>query len=126
MNFGLGQVVLVKELQTKNGFDRFAQRGTFRANRHHLSAMLYLGEVNADTLPQFSPNGAMASLGYGPLLLSRTQVSLLDVIDKLRDRLAQQQEVSDEDQALIDLADGAIAACAAFTTAAAPQKGVKP
>ena len=118
MNLNLGQTLLVKEIHTKAGFERQAPRGLFRAQKDTLSVVLYLGSVDATTLPQFSPNAAVASIGYGPLLLSRTQLSLLDVIDQLSRRLSSQDEISEEDAALIQLAGDAKAACAAFVEVA--------
>lgn len=118
----LGQVMLVKELHTKAGFERQAPRGQFNAPKDSLMVVLYLGQYDAMTLPQFSPNAAMATLGYGPLLMSRTQQSLVDVITKLRDRLAAPADITSADLRLIELAEGAIAAVSHFTTAAQAAK----
>ena len=117
-NLRLGQVMLASQLHTKNGFERKDARGQFNATKGHLMAVLYLGQYSAESLEKFSPNAAIASLGYGPLLMSKTQLSLVSVIKQLRDRLDEPAERSAADQDLIDLADDALAAVAAFTEVA--------
>ena len=123
MNFGLGQALLVKEIHTKAGFDRKDLNATFKVNKGELAVMLYLGTVTPETLPQASPNRLLETIGYGPVLFSRSTVALIDLVSKLRLELeamanAAGPEPTPEQAELLQLADNAIKQTLGFMTAA--------
>jgi len=112
-----GQMLLVKSMETQP-LEKGAQKGQFKAAAKGRMVMMYLATVDENTIADFSAEGSLLSIGFGPVTWTRATRRLVDALKASRaviDPMAAGQE-----QVLKQI-DEALAGVAAFDKATAKQ-----
>lgn len=112
-----GQVMLVKHFVSKEGFDRQAKAGRFNPPKDHLQVMMYMGDVNAESIEHFNADGVLRMLGYGPQVWTAAGRRLVDALVAAREYLQPKEDQDDAIVALVTKIDEALAGAAGFIEA---------
>ncbi len=119
-----GDIILTNKIEHR-GFSNKDLKATFKSKPDSLMVFMLLGGVTPDSLPHFQADGAIAALGYGPIMTSRVQRGLIDALGSIKVRL--DEFVTDEGTPASSMAleqipqiDAALAAAENFRAASAP------
>lgn len=119
-----GDIILTNKIEHR-GFSPKDMKAGFKAKPDTLMVFMLLGSVTPDSLPHFSADGAVAALGYGPIMASRVQRGLIDALGSVKARL--EEFVTDEGTPASSMAieqlpqiDAALAGAENFRAASAP------
>lgn len=112
-----GQVMLVRSFETRANFERQAKTGRFKAPKDHLQVMMYMGDVNAESIEHFNADGVLRMLGYGPQVWTAAGRRLVDALVAAREYLQPKEDQDDAIVALVTKIDEALAGAAGFIEA---------
>ena len=120
MSLKFGTYYLTKSLTAKGGLDRQAPTGQYKASPGTLDVVLSLGRIEPGV--QFSPEGALLALGYGPVVFTHVTRDLVDALLAAKTYVEHpDEERKDEILAQIDAALRAAGAFKDKTDAVLPQ-----
>ncbi len=116
-----GDIICTNKIEHR-GFSNKDAKFAFKAKPGRLLTFLYLGGVSPDSAPHFSPDGALAAMGYGPIALTLVQRKLVDALKVAGTDI---QHVLDggslpDAENTLQLVDAALLAAANFTASSAP------
>lgn len=94
-----GQILTTKKFDSQ-GFGR-GKGATFRAKEGHVMVYMYLGTVTPESAPHFSADGAIAALGYGPIMTSAEQLVAVRALKKAHDALLSTEPLDGDDERAI-------------------------
>lgn len=112
-----GQVFLVKQIQTRDGFAKGAQTGILRSPAQHLGVFMFLGDVNEQSIEGFDTALALRRLGFGAWPFTALVRGVTDSLQALTTHLADQQTRDENEDQLLAQALSALAAAQSFIQA---------
>jgi hypothetical protein len=123
INFRAGQVLLLSKMTSTTSFDHKGPVEQHKYPAGQLGAWLYLDTVDSSRIENFSADGCLLALGFGPQVFTKQTRALVDALKAARAHLGAEAPSGLTDEQVLNQIDAALDGVKAFTAATEPKNG---